>query len=314
MTRAPWLLAWRLQRVELAVLIGGALILAAAMALVAWQTAVTNDRLSACYGASRGVPLSDACRSAVDWGNLLTALGEILPGAATVAPFIIGLLLGAPLVAREIEKRTAPIAWSLSPSRLRWLAGRTVPLVIAISLALLLLGQAADILEAARFPDGRGFANYGSHGPLIAARGLAIFGIGLAVGLLVGRVLPAILVAGFLAAAVFGAIEYGRAELMRAEATWLEGTYDGSIAMVYGSAYRSDATGEHFTDQEVYEAYPEVFGPQGDGIPPGMTQLLLATPTDRYPAFVARESGALLLVAVVAGAVAVAVVRVRRPE
>ena len=314
MTRGLWHLAWRQQRIELAVLIGGALILAAAIALVAWQTSVANDRLLACYETPPGVLLTASCRSAVDWGNLLTALGEVLPGAATVAPFMIGLLLGAPLVAREIEKRTAPIAWSLSPSRLRWLAGRTVPLVIAIGLALFLLGLAADTLEATRFPDGRGFANYASHGPLIAARGLAMFGIGLMSGLLVGRVLPAILVAVFIAVVVFGAIEYGRGELMRAEATWVEATYDGSIAMVYGSAYRSDATGEHLTDQEVYEAYPEEFGPQGHGIPPGMTQLLLATPADRYPAFVARESGVLLLVGVVAAGVTAVVVRVRRPE
>jgi hypothetical protein len=45
-----------------------------------------------------------------------------------------------------------------------------------------------------------------------------------------------------------------------------------------------------------------------------MTRLYLATSPDRYASFVARESGILMLVAVLATAGALAVIRARRPE
>jgi hypothetical protein len=49
-------------------------------------------------------------------------------------------------------------------------------------------------------------------------------------------------------------------------------------------------------------------------MPPGMTQVYLATPADLYPNFVAREIAALALLAAVAGASAAWVIGWRRPE
>jgi hypothetical protein len=314
-TLTGWRLIWRQQRWELLILIGGALLLAVALLAVAWQIDITNDALAACLRDQAGPTLLAECRSTVQWGNLLTTLGAILPGAATVAPFVIGLLLGAPLVSREIEKRTAPIAWSLSPSRRRWLLGKAVPLTLLVGLSLLALGQAGEVLEAANYPDGRGFMDYGSHGPLIAARGVAIFGLGLVVGLAVGRALPAILITIVVAVPVFGAIEYCRGEVMRAEATWMAAEDEfGTIAMIYDSRLRSDTTGELITDEQAFERFPEEFSATGDGTPPGMTRVYLATSPDRYPSFVARESGILVLLAVLATAAALAGIHVRRPE
>jgi hypothetical protein len=314
-TLTGWRLVWRQQRWELLILIGGALLLTVALLVVAWQTGITNDALVACVRDQAGRTLSAECRSTVEWGNLLTALGAILPGAATVAPFVVGLLLGAPLVSREIEKRTAHIAWSLSPSRRRWLVGRTLPLALLVGLSLLALGQASAVLEATNYPGGRGFMEYGSHGPLIAARGFAIFGLGVVVGLAVGRVLPAILITIVLAVVFFGAVEYGRGEVMRAEATWIAAEDEfGTISMIYDSRLQLDTTGELITDEQAFERFPEEFGPTGDGTPLGMTRVYLATPPDRYPSFVARESGVLVLIALLATAAALAAVQVRRPE
>jgi hypothetical protein len=314
-TLTGWRLIWRQQRWELLILIGGALLLAVALLAVAWQTGITNDALAACVRDQAGATLSAECRLTVERGNLLTALGAILPQAATVAPFVVGLLLGAPLVSREIENRTAHIAWSLSPSRRRWLVGRAVPLALLVGLSLLALGQASQVLEATNYPDGRGFMDYGSHGPLIAARGLAIFGLGILVGLAAGRVLPAILLTAVVAVAVFGAVEYGRGDVMRAEATWMASEDEfGTISMIYDSRLQSDTTGALITDEQAFERFPEEFGPTGDGTPPGMTRVYLATSPDRYPSFVARESGVLVLVAVLATAAALAGAYVRRPE
>lgn len=309
-------LTWRMQRWELAILIGAPLLLAAAMAFVAWQAGVTTAAIPSCTaGASSYAELSPGCRSLVDWGNLLGAVQATLVGIGTVAPFLVGLLLGAPLLAREIEKRTAAMAWSLSASRRRWLAGRVLPVVVLVVLALLIVGQASDALQTAYHPEGRGFADYGSRGPLVAARGLAVFGIGVVVGLVTGRVLPAILLTGLVAVAVFGGIEYGRGQLMRAEATWIDpSTNQEAIFMVYDVRWRDDATGALYTDQQIFENYPEIFGPQGTGIPPGMSQLYLTTPPDRYPSFAAWESGVLIGVALVAGLVATQLITSRRPD
>jgi hypothetical protein len=317
MRPVAWRLMWRQQRWELTILTGGSLLVAVAMAFVAWQIGVTADGVTACsVGATSYADLTPACRSLVDWGNVWTAATPIFIGVATVAPFFVGLFLGAPLVSREIEKRTAPMAWSLSLSRHGWLLGRVLPLAVVIAIALLLLGQASTVLQDAAYPDGRGFMDYGSRGPIIAARGLAIFGIGVVVGLVSGRMLPAILVTGMVAIAVFGAIEYGRNQLLRAEATWIQVEEENGlsqIAMVYDSAFVDDATGERVTYEQAYERFPEEFGPTGTGFPPGMTMAYLTTPPDDYRFFIARESAVLIGVFVLAGGLALLMVRSRRP-
>ena len=314
MTPMGWRLIWRQQRWELIILIGGSLLVAAALFIVAWQLKATQESFLACYTER---VLSPACRSLVDIGNVWTALTPIGIGVATVAPFFVGLLLGAPLVSREIEKRTAPMAWSLSLSRRGWLLGRALPLAVAIAVVLLLVGQGSEALQAAAFPDRGGFWDYGSRGPMIAARGLAIFGIGVLVGLVSGRMLPAILITGLVAIAVFGGIEYGRSQLLRAEATWIEVDQDGDafsqIAMAYDSGFVDDATGEHITYEQAFERFPDEFGPTGDGMPPGMTMTYLTTSPERYPLFVVRESAVLIGVFVLAAGLALLMIRTRRP-
>lgn len=67
-------------------------------------------------------------------------------------PYVAGLFLGAPLVAREIERGTTRLAWSLGPSRVRWFIARVAPVLVATVAAPLVLGVAADRLAAARVP------------------------------------------------------------------------------------------------------------------------------------------------------------------
>ena len=308
-------LAWRMQRWELLVLIGGSLLLAVVLALVAWQTTATDVGLRACYESSLGAPLSADCRSLIEWGNLITTLGQTLPSFAVGLPFVVGILLGAPLAAREIEKRTAPIAWSLSRSRRRWLAGRLTPVTLAVAVALLVVGFASEALLLAPREARIGFEDYGFHGPLIAARGLAVLGIGVLVGLALGRVLPAILVTGLVALALLMGLYVARDQMMRAEAVWVDAPVDGSfLAMVYDSGFTDDSTGKFVTYEEAFERFPEDFGPEGSWLPAGLTQVYLATPPELYPTFVAREIVGLAAIVVVTGALAAVLVGTRRPE
>jgi ABC-type transport system involved in multi-copper enzyme maturation permease subunit len=308
-------LAWRMQRWEVLVLVGGPLLLAGVVALVAWQTSVTLASLAGCYPDAPGGPLSASCRSLVEWGNLMTSVSPTLVGATTVAPFLVGILLGAPLVSREIEKRTAPIAWSLSLSRARWLALRALPLLISITVVLLLLGQASEALIRATPPGQLGFRFFAMHGPLIAVRGIAVFIIGVVVGLLVGRMLPAILVTGIVVIALFVGLQLVRDQLMQAEAVWVDAnSTDFSGVMVYDTGYTDDTTGQLVTSQEAYDRFPELFTLQGSAMPPGMSQVYLTTPPQLYPVFVAREVGALALISLVVASAALWIITWRRPD
>jgi hypothetical protein len=308
--------AWRLQRFELILLIGTSIALAAASLFVAWQLDGAIAELRECY---RTAPDSSApgwpCQGIDGWYATLSAAQQVLLGVATAAPFVLGIFLGGPLVAREIERRTASIAWSLSPSRRRWLIRRAVPVAGIVAVALLLVGQAAEVLIAAGEPDAIGFRHFATHGPLLMVRGLAVFGIGLFAGLVIGRMLPAVLLTGLAVVALFGGLQVARTELMRSEAVWLApDEMSASIEMVHDSGFRVDATGEILTYDQAFERYPEELGPFGEGLPPGTTMLVRANPPEQYPIYVAREAGALLLVIVAASGAALLTVRSRRPE
>lgn len=120
------------------------------------------------------------------------------------ALFVVGLgvLLGTPLVARELELRTTLMAWSLSARRAVWFGQRVLP-----PLALLLVGSAlviilGDILAEAVVRDEpeQRIEDFGQSGLLLAAQGFAAFGVALFIGALVGRTLPTFILAGLLLA------------------------------------------------------------------------------------------------------------------
>jgi hypothetical protein len=127
---------------------------------------------------------------------------KLVMTAMNALPLVVGLLLGVGLVGREIEGGTAATVWALAGSRRRWLVGRLVP-ILAILLALLAFAAiTSDILAAGRVPWQLGrpaFDDAGLHGPGVVARGLAAFGLALAIGAWSGRMLPIILLSSLLA-------------------------------------------------------------------------------------------------------------------
>ena len=60
---------------------------------------------------------------------------------------VIGVLVGAPLVAREVEQRTQLVAWTQSVSRRRWYTVKAVALAGALAVAALLAGLANDRVQ-----------------------------------------------------------------------------------------------------------------------------------------------------------------------
>jgi hypothetical protein len=308
-------LLWRMHRWESTFLVGGALLLSVALVIVGWQIGASRDTVLACYEQPYET-LSAACRSAIDWGNTLSGAVGILVSGTTVAPFAAGIFLGAPLLSREIEHRTAPMAWSLSPSRGQWLLWRTVPLLLVLGFVLLVLGQASAFLLDTIEEVDLGFRQYGMFGPILPARGLAIFGVGVLVGLVVGRVLPALLVTALATVAIVGGMSIGRDLLMRQEAIWLPmGDQSDFVHMVFDSGFRSEETGEIIGYEQAYSEYPDSFDEMtGEGGPPGMTSVWKIVPPQAFDLYVVREIGALVTAFVVLGAGSLFIVHRRRPD
>ena len=115
-------LTWRQSRAQM-------IAAAAALAGLAIVLGVTGPDLVHLYATS-GIPGCHpfaSCRTLVDdFTSKLTRTDAVLYGigiaAALLAPGLIGVFWGAPLVTREIEAGTLPLAWNQSVTRTRWMA------------------------------------------------------------------------------------------------------------------------------------------------------------------------------------------------
>ncbi|MEZ4597402.1 MAG: hypothetical protein R3C32_11630 [Chloroflexota bacterium] len=106
-----------------------------------------------------------------------------------VVPVLIGIILGVPVVGRELELRTAGFSWALTASRSRWLMARLVPMALVGVVALGVLALAGrylfDAIWLGRYGPELTEGRHGGRGA--GAAGLAAFGVGLLLGALVGR-------------------------------------------------------------------------------------------------------------------------------
>jgi ABC-type transport system involved in multi-copper enzyme maturation permease subunit len=134
-----------------------------------------------------------------------------------IAPAIIGIFWGAPLIARELEDGTFRLAWNQGITRTRWLAVK----VALIGVAAMAVTEAFSLLQAwwaAPIGKAVGLGGSGSifsetrfgvfvfptHG--ITPLGYAAFGfaLGVTAGLLVRRVIPAMAIT----LAIFAAVQF----------------------------------------------------------------------------------------------------------
>ena len=141
------------------------------------------------------------------WGEILGVEGGLIFGTMKYLPFAVGLLGGVPIVARELEARTAQTAWSLSGSRLRWLIRQVAPILVVLGVTVTFAALAAGVLEANRQAWGEFTFQYlEEYGPLVVFRAFGAFGIGLLIGGLLGRTLPALVLGAALSLALVFAV------------------------------------------------------------------------------------------------------------
>jgi hypothetical protein len=164
-------------------------------------------------------------------GSMLVGEGFLPWSAMGLLPFAIGLLGGTPLVAAELEARTTSTAWTLSPSRTRWLLRQAAPVAFVLGIGAAIAAVAASGVVAAEVEWGHSAFYYvGLHGPLALVRSFAAFGIGLLIGAVIGRTLPALAVG----AAVSVAVLFGVAAAREAWLGTLEARPIARISAVTG--------------------------------------------------------------------------------
>jgi hypothetical protein len=107
---------------------------------------------------------------------LAAHVGDVrsLVGWMCVAPALIGMFWGVPVLARELERGTYVPAWTQSVSRSRWVVWKLAVLAAAATLYGLALGAmvGAWLNGFAGTPFGDGFADYG----IFACSGVAVAG------------------------------------------------------------------------------------------------------------------------------------------
>ena len=318
MTLRGWRLAFKMQRLELLIFVAAAVLVTVTSLLIAWGASEARSSFDACYQA-QGTDTNCATSPSLNDFSMWGGFARI---GAFVTPFALGLFLGVPVVAREIEGRTAAIAWTLSRSRSRWLVQRVIPLVVVVIVLSAAVGIGSEFVTRTNpFADlaaNPGFVDHTARGWMLPVRALAVMALGVAVGALVPRQLPALLLAGAVTLALFVGLSIGMDAWMTAEARPIpfDESRFGPFAdgpRIFDVAYREDATGDVISMNDFYNKYGDVALPDGEEDPPGFTQVAIGIPGEQYAPWVLRESAALGALTLMSGGLAVFVVRRRRP-
>jgi hypothetical protein len=199
-------LTWRQLRAQAAMM-------AAALAVLAVILALTGPGLADDYstGLAACTTESGGCARFLDRffqdhrGPFLAVTAVVL-----ILPALIGLFWGAPLIARELEAGTHRLVWNQTITRTRWLAVKLGLTGLAV-IAAAGLGTLAVTWWAGPI-DKTAFNNFARMEPLLfGARGIVpigyaafAFALGVTVGMLVRRTLPAmaLTLTGFVAVQV----------------------------------------------------------------------------------------------------------------
>lgn len=249
------LLSLKIHRFELT----AAVILAALAGLAAGYVAyrlgsiAIDEVCGAAYFA--GAAVDAECSAAIDTfvkingeeaGPVFAAFGAL--------PLAVGLLAGVPIVGREIEARTAPIAWALAGSRSRWLLRQVWSVLVVLGVGMAFAATGSSALETARtvLPSSA-WSDLGLHGPLVLARTLAAFGAGLLAGAMLGRTLPGLIAGAVLALIVSSGVGVAREAWLATQPLVVMDSPEGAFGgFTYAQGWRAPS-GQILTDAQAVE-------------------------------------------------------------
>jgi hypothetical protein len=206
------MLQFRIQAVTAAVTLAAFTILLAATGPHLAST-YAADGLDSCHGSGCLSPATYFTASLAR--SPYAVLFLLSTGIILLAPAVIGLFWGAPLIARELETGTAALAWNQSVTRTRWLAvklatGGLTAMAVTEALSLMQTWWAVPISQAAADGSGAGVAqsrfsqlNFATHGITPLGYAAFAFALGVTAGALIRRTIPAMAVT----LAIFAALQ-----------------------------------------------------------------------------------------------------------
>jgi hypothetical protein len=310
-----WLL-WRQHR-------GQGLVTGVALALFAVVVVLTGVHMAHVYNASMAACTANGTCGLV--GNLFQGYGAIvdLVHLSIAVPVLLGVIVGATLVARETEQATNVLVWTQSVTRRRWLFTK-----VAFALAATIVTSAAVTALVTWWSNtpnslyGNRFEGAQFDTQNIAPLAFALFAValGIAAGSLFRRTLPAIAsTVGVYAAVRIAVAVYLRPHYMKP----LTKTFalSGATSLPSGSwtinEHLIDPHGRSLTGQIVLpgQCNPKVDG-RGRAIEClsrlGYKQVIRYQPASHYWRFQWTEAG--LFVVLAAALVAFALVRTLRQD
>lgn len=185
--------AWRQFRI-LAWITGGALVAIGAL------LAVSGHNVADQWMASGAAACHGDCDTALQIFNNEVAssangvIYQLSLAAVYVVPALIGIFWGAPLIARELEAGTHRLAWNQSISRTRWLATKLAVVGSAGAATAGVLSWAvtawAHHIDHAKYYRITPLA-FGARGIVPIGYALFAFALGVALGMLIRRTVPA---------------------------------------------------------------------------------------------------------------------------
>src|SRR5262249_53899310 len=129
-TRLAWV-TWRQHRVALAgviVLLGG---LALYLLIMGLKIHSAYASVASCHPAA-----SSGCQTVAGlFSTDYHGTAQTISGILQAVPVLIGVFVGAPLLARELETGTFRFAWTQGCGRLRWVIVKLVLLAVAVTVA-----------------------------------------------------------------------------------------------------------------------------------------------------------------------------------
>jgi hypothetical protein len=184
---------WRQFRTQTWITIGG-------LAVIAVALAVTGHNLADLWTSSGAATCHTNCGTAVSnflhevQGGVGDKVYNFALALMYVVPALIGIFWGAPLIARELEAGTHRLAWNQSVTRTRWLAtkltivgGASAASVGLLSWAVTSWAHHIDHANANRVTP----LLYGARGIVPIGYALFAFALGVTMGMLIRRTVPA---------------------------------------------------------------------------------------------------------------------------
>jgi hypothetical protein len=300
-------LTYRINRFEIrAILAATILSITVSAAVIAW---IRGSGYLACM--SGGETLNARCFELQDVGAWATRIASLSMNLAAFFPLLAGLLLGAPLVARELDRGTARLAWSLGPSRRRWFVQRVLPVTVVAVATAMTIGVVSEHLTALFAPGvdlTKSFMGFRDRGVLLATSAFLMAAVAVAVGSVVGRQIPTVLLALVLGGATLLAIGEVDRKLLDAETVRLTGENQYDNDLIVGEGRLELPDGRLVTWDELVAIDPSVLNTGFD-----YPYVLFGIPRERYREIETREALAQVVVGLAFLGLGAFVVGRRRP-